>query len=97
MPEVVGDNMVAQDAMEEADQSEQFAASQADNNRDPIPSANTKKRQDRDKMINLHIGDVQASGSTTLELNNVELSIIPEPLLRCKHVQVNAYQFEWFV
>ena len=89
MPETVDDNMASQVETEQADEAGQVTAVQlADNSRDPTPSANTRRKQDRERMVKNCIDEALTSNGPILELNNLEISKIPENLLKLGNVQV---------
>ena len=67
-----------------------------DNSKDPAPSANTKMKKDRDKLVQSRIEEAK-NGAIILELNDLSLSEIPEELLELTHLQVLLLVFTFIV
>ena len=58
------------------------------NEKDPTPSANTKKRQEKQMLVQKLIHEVKDHGATVLELNDMDISEIPEEMLELTNLQV---------
>ena len=95
MPQIVDDNRASQDEQDDMDsnvldepEDTGEGVSDVDNSKDPVPSANTRKKQKQTKLIQRQIEEVMSTGATVLELNDMAIDVIPAPLLDLQHVQV---------